>query len=76
MEVSLCPIVTLGDHPLKRRARTHYIGREHAMTTDAQTRVLFVEDKPELQRAYGRYFGSRYDVVFAEELAHLIDDAA
>ena len=35
------------------------------MTTHTQTRVLFVEDEPELQRAYGRYFGSRYDLAFA-----------
>jgi len=35
------------------------------MTIDAQTRVLFIEDEPELQRAYGRYFRSRCDMAFA-----------
>jgi len=35
------------------------------MTTDMQTRVLFVEDEPELQRAYGRYFKTRYGMAFA-----------
>ncbi len=55
----------LGRRALKGCGRTHYIIREHAMTTDAQTRVLFIEDERELQRAYGRYFGSRYDVAVA-----------
>ena len=55
----------LGRRALKGWGRTHYIIREHAMTIDAQTRVLFIEDERELQRAYGRYFGSRYDVAVA-----------
>ncbi len=46
--------MTLGRRALKGYGRTHYIGRDHAMMTDAQTRVLFIDDEPELQRAYGR----------------------
>lgn len=55
----------LGCRAFKGCGRTHYIRREHAMTIDAQTRVLFIEDEPELQRAYGRYFRSRCDMAFA-----------
>jgi two-component system OmpR family response regulator len=42
--------------------------------TDAATptKVLFVEDEPELQRAYGRYFRDRYDVSFASTGAEVL----
>jgi len=64
--------VTLGRRALKGYGRTHYIWHDHTMITDAQTRVLFIEDEPELQRAYGRYFGSRYDVAFAGTGAEVV----
>ena len=54
---------------------------------DTSRRILFVEDKPSLLRAYGRYFASRYEMALAhnrflvkpfelEDLAALIDGAA
>ena len=46
------------------------------MTTQSQTRVLFVEDEPELQRVYGRYFGSRYDMAFAGTGAEVVPQLA
>lgn len=42
------------------------------MMSCAQTRVLFVEDEPELQRAYSRFFGSRYDMAFAGTGAEVV----